>query len=115
MAAGAVEGGASLFRRECVGFGLGMRVHNLSRREEPRAGRSASHPKLRWPLKARRWQPGAAVAESRSRLSYRFAGAGLAQGCAYERASSSAAMVPMRRRGWSHLDPSEVFRILQPA
>src|SRR5215212_8062194 len=52
MAAGAVEGGASLFRRECVLFGLGMRVHNLSRREEPRAGRSASHPKLRWPLKA---------------------------------------------------------------
>jgi hypothetical protein len=41
-----VEGGASLFRRECVGFGLDMRVHNLSRREEPRAARSASHPPL---------------------------------------------------------------------
>jgi hypothetical protein len=27
MAAEAVEGGASLFRRECVGLGLGMRVH----------------------------------------------------------------------------------------
>ena len=46
MAAEAVEGGASLFRRECVGFGFGMRVHNLSRREEPRAARSASHPQL---------------------------------------------------------------------
>ena len=46
MAAETVESGASLFRRECVGFGLGVRVHSLSRREEPRAARSVSHPQL---------------------------------------------------------------------
>ena len=38
MGAEAVEGGASLFRKEYVGLGLDIRVHNLHPRSYHRAG-----------------------------------------------------------------------------